>query len=145
MWQNFIKHNAHYILFVSISLVSLLIQYQAGNFKPIIFHDSPYPLDPISLISKFSSVWRDNANLGYFDPSGVFLSMLYILLAPLYYLTNNIVITQFVFLFVICNLSLITFYKMAKYLEISKIFSIMSAILYLANTYSLFYVCRVLN
>jgi hypothetical protein len=121
------------------------LQYEAGNFKPIIFHDSPYPIDPLVLINKYSSVWRDVVNFGYFDPSGTFLSIFYIFLSPIYILTNNLVITQFVFLFIICNLTLVTSYHLSRQIGINKIFSVLAAILYLANPYSIFYVWRILN
>ena len=123
----------HYVTFFFITLISLLLQYEAGNFKPIIFHDSPYPIDPVSLINKFSPVWRDIANFGYFDPSGSLLSFFYAFLSPVYILTNNnLVITQFVFLLTISNLIPITMYHLARYLGINKILSILAGILYLA-------------
>src|SRR6266496_3477136 len=141
-----IRKYPHYAIFLFISLSSLLLQYEAGNFKPIIFHDSPYPIDPVPLISKYSSVWRDIVNFGYSDPSGPFLSIFYTLLSPLYILTNhNIVITQFIFLFMIFNFILITSYQLVRYTGIGKIFSILASILYLANPYSIFYVWRILN
>ena len=141
-----IRRHSHYFLFVFISFVSLYVQYYAGAFKPIIFHDSPYPVDTLSLVSKFGSLWRDIANFGYFDPSGTFLSLWYLILSPMYILTNNnLVITQFVFLFTICNVTLSGSYIFARYLGINKIFSIIVAILYLANPLSIFYIWRILN
>ena len=144
--KEIITRHPHYAIFFFISLSSLLLQYEAGNFKPIIFQDSPYPIDPVPLISKFSSVWRDLVNFGYSDPSGPFLSIFYTLLSPLYILTDhNIVITQFIFLFIIFNFTLITSYHLVRYTGIGKIFSILASILYLANPYSIFYVWRILN
>ena len=125
--------------------MSLYIQYNAGGFKPIIFHDSPYPIDTLSLIGKFGSLWRDIVNFGYFDPSGPYLSVWYIFLSPIYILTNNLVITQFVFLFIICNVTLFGSYIFARDLGIDKIFSIVVAVLYLANPFSIFYIWRILN
>ena len=140
-----IRRHGHYFLFVLISFVSLYLQYSAGGFKPIFFHDSPYPADPLSLFSKFGSLWRDIINFGYFDPSGTFLSFWYLFLSPIYILTNNILITQFVFLFIICNVTLFGSYNFARYLGIRKIFSIVVAVLYLANPFSIFYTWRILN
>src|SRR4029079_14580796 len=77
--------------------------------------------------------------------SGTFLVVLYALLSPVYILTTNLVITQFIFLFVVCNLSLITLYSLARYIGMNKLFSVMAAILYLANPYSIFYIWRILN
>src|ERR671930_1659662 len=139
------RRHSHFFLFVFISFTSLYLQYHAGSFKPIIFHDSPYPVDTTSLASKFSSLWRDIANFGYFDPSGTFLSLWYLFLSPIYLLTYNLVITQFVFLFIICNVTLFGSYTFARYLGINKIFSILVAILYLANPFSIFYIWRILN
>src|SRR5919197_616225 len=134
--------HSHYFLFVLISFMSLYLQYSAGNFKPIIFHDSPYPVDTLSLVKKFSSPWRDIANFGYFDPSGTFLSLWYLYLSPFYLLANNLVITQFVFLFIICNVALFSCYVLARFVGIDKIFSILAAISYLANPFSVFYIWR---
>ena len=140
-----IRMHSHYFLFIFISFVSLYSQYYTGEFRPIIFHDSPYPIDPVSLFSKFGSLWRDIANFGYFDPSGPFLSFWYLFLSPIFLLTNDIVITQFSFLFIICNLTLFGSYVLARSLGISKIFSIAIAVLYLANPLSIFYTWRILN
>jgi hypothetical protein len=140
-----LRRYSHYFLFIFISFMSLYIQYNAGGFKPIIFHDSPYPIDTLSLVSKFGSSWRDIANFGYFDPSGIYLTVWYIFLSPIYILTNNLVITQFVFLFIICNVTLFGSYIFARYLGISKVFSIVVAVLYLANPLSIFYIWRILN
>ncbi len=139
------RRHSHYFLFVFISFVSLYVQYYAGGFRPIIFHDSPYPVDTLSLVSKFGSIWRDIANFGYFDPSGTFLSLWYLTLSPIYILTNNLVTTQFIFLFIICNVTLFGSYIFAQYLGIDKNFSIIAAILYLANPLSIFYIWRILN
>jgi hypothetical protein len=139
------RRHSHYFLFVFISFVSLYVQYYAGGFRPIIFHDSPYPVDTLSLVSKFGSIWRDIANFGYFDPSGTFLSLWYLSLSPIYILTNNLVTTQFIFLFIICNVTLFGSYIFARYLGIDKNFSIIAAILYLANPLSIFYIWRILN
>src|ERR671933_2184216 len=100
------RRHSHHFLFIFISFMSLYLQYYAGGFRPIIFHDSPYPIDTLSLVSKFGSLWRDVTNFGYFDPSGTFLSLWYLFLSPIYLLTYNIVITQFIFLFIICNITL---------------------------------------
>lgn len=135
----------HYFLFIFISFVSLYSQYYTGGFRPIIFHDSPYPIDPLSLFSKFGSLWRDIANFGYFDPSGPFLSLWYLFVSPIFLLTNDIMITQFSFLFIICNLTLFGSYILARSLGINKIFSIAIAVLYLANPLSIFYTWRILN
>ena len=144
--KGIIKRHPLYVTFFFISLISLLLQYESGNFKPIIFHDSPYPINPLVLISKYSSVWRDNANFGFFDPSGAFLSFFYAFLSPLYLLTNsNLVITQFIFLFMISNITLISSYHLTRFVGINKIFSTLAAVLYLANPYSIFYVWRILN
>src|ERR687888_443928 len=139
------RRYSHFFLFVFISFISLYLQYYAGGFKPIIFHDSPYPVDTLSLVIKFGSLWRDIANFGYFDPSGTFLSLWYLFLSPIYLLTYNLVITQFVFLFIICNVTLFGCYIFARYLGINKLFSILVAILYLANPFSVFYIWRILN
>jgi hypothetical protein len=139
------RRYSHYFLFVVISFTSLYLQYNVGGFKPIIFHDSPYPIDTLSLFGKFGSLWRDIANFGYFDPSGTFLSLWYLFLSPIYLLTYNIVITQFIFLFIICNVTLFGSYIFARYLGLNKIFSILVAILYLANPFSIFYIWRILN
>lgn len=144
MWCEIRNHYQVYF-FILVSLTSLLLQYQAGNFKLIIFHDSPYPIDALSLIYKFTSVWRDVANFGYFDPSGTFLSLFYIFLYAIQFITNNLIITQFLFLLIICNLALNSSYYLARYIGINKIFSIMTGILYLANPYSIFYTWRILN
>jgi hypothetical protein len=90
-------------------------------------------------------VWRDIVNFGYFDPSGTFLSVFYVYLSSIYFLTTNLVLTQFIFLFIICNITLITTYHFARQLGINKIFSVLAAILYLANPFSIFYVWRILN
>ena len=66
-------------------------------------------------------------------------------MSPVYFLTNNIVITQFIFLFIICNLTLLSAYHLSRQIGISKIFSVLVAILYLANPYSIIYVWRILN
>ena len=137
--------HSHHFLFIFISFMSLYSQYYAGGFRPIIFHDSPYPIDPFSLLSKFGSLWRDIANFGYFDPSGPFLSLWYLFLSPIFLLTNNLVITQFSFLFIICNVTLFGSYILARCLGINKIFSILIAVLYLANPLSIFYTWRILN
>src|SRR5919197_1091169 len=139
------RRYSHFFLFVFISFTSLYLQYYVGSFRPIIFHDSPYPIDTLSLVSKFGSLWRDIANFGYFDPSGTFLSLWYLFLSPIYLLTYNIVITQFIFLFIICNVTLFGSYIFARYLGLNKIFSILVAILYLANPFSIFYIWRILN
>jgi hypothetical protein len=140
-----IRMRSHYFLFIFISFVSLYSQYYTGEFRPIIFHDSPYPIDPLTLFSKFESLWRDIANFGYFDPSGPFLSFWYSFLSPIFLLTNDMVITQFSFLFIICNLTLFGSYVLARSLGINKIFSIAIAVLYLANPLSIFYTWRILN
>jgi hypothetical protein len=144
MWHD-IRRYYHYFFFISISFISIFLQYEAGNFKPIIFHDSPYPVDPSILIGKFSTVWRDIANFGFFDPSGTFLSLWYIFLSPVYILTNNLVISQFAFLFAICNITLFSSYHFARYVGVNKYFSIIASVLYLANPYSIFYIWRILN
>jgi len=143
--NNKIRRHSHYFLFVFISFISLYLQYYVGSFRPIIFHDSPYPIDTLSLVSKFGSLWRDISNFGYFDPSGTFLSLWYLFLSPIYLLTYNLVITQFVFLFIICNVTLFGSYIFARYLGINKIFSVLVAISYLANPFSIFYIWRILN
>jgi hypothetical protein len=139
------RRHSHHFLFILISFVSLCSQYYAGGFRPIVFHDSPYPIDPISLLSKFGSLWRDIANFGYFDPSGPFLSLWYLFLSPIFLLTNDLVITQFSFLFIICNVTLFGSYILAQYLGINKTLSILIAVLYLANPLSIFYTWRILN
>jgi hypothetical protein len=140
-----VRRHSHHFLFIFISFMSLYSQYYSEGFRPIIFHDSPYPIDPLSLLSKFGSLWRDIANFGYFDPSGPFLSVWYLFLSPIFLLTNNLVITQFSFLFIICNVTLFGSYTLARCLGINKIFSILIAVLYLANPLSIFYTWRILN
>src|ERR687885_345160 len=139
------RRHSHHFLFIFISFMSLYSQYYSGGFRPIIFHDSPYPIDPLSLLNKFGSLWRDIANFGYFDPSGPFLSVWYLFLSPIFLLTNNLVITQFSFLFIICNVTIFGSYALARYVGINKIFSILIAVLYLANPLSIFYTWRILN
>jgi hypothetical protein len=135
----------HIILFFIFSIVVLTLQYIRGGFKPIIFHDSPYPLDSISLANEFSSVWRDIANFGYFDPTGVPLSLFYLFISPLQLLFGNILISQFVFLLIIFNVALISMYQLSKGIGLNEKFALLSSLLYVANPYSIFYVWRILN
>src|ERR671930_507166 len=72
------RRYSHYFLFVVISFTSLYLQYNVGSFKPIIFHDSPYPIDTLSLFDKFGSLWREIANFCFFYPFGTFFLILYL-------------------------------------------------------------------
>lgn len=140
-----IRNNSQYFIFVFISLLSLNLQYLSGDFKFIMFHDSPYPIDTLSMIHKFSYVWRDIVNFGIVDASGTFLGIWYVILSPISFLTNNIVIAQYLFLFIISNLLLISTYHLCRYIGLNKVFSILVGILYLANPYSIYYVWRIFN
>jgi len=134
------------IFFLAFSTAVLSVQYMKGGFKLIIFHDSPYPIDPISMVSKFSSIWRDIANFGFYDPTGVPLTFLYLLISPLQLLFgDNVLIPQFLFLLTIFNIALLSMYFLSKEIGLSKKNAILSSILYIANPYSIFYVWRILN
>ena len=134
------------ILLGFFSIVILYLHYSHGGFNLILFHDSPYPLDSFPLIRQYSTVWRDIANFGYFDPTGIPLAFFYLLVSVVQFLTmGNIIASQFIILLALIYLSLLTVYCLLRNLELEKRFSLFGALLYTANPYSLFYVWRILN
>lgn len=146
MSVKYLRKVDYVIFFLAFSTAVLSVQYMKGGFKLIIFHDSPYPIDSISMVSKFSSIWRDIANFGFYDPTGIPLTFLYLLISPLQLLFgDNILIPQFLFLLTTFNIALLSMYFLSKEIGLSKKNAILSSILYITNPYSIFYVWRILN
>lgn len=128
-----------------LSFALLFSVYALNNFKLIMFHDSPYPLNSNLLASSFSYVWRDIANFGYYDPTGTPLAIFYFLISLFETITKNLVASEFLFLFLISQLTLFSSFFLAKEVGLDNKYSILSSFLYLMNPYSLYYVWRILN
>jgi len=133
------------LTFLSISLIPLIIIYYNNNFRMIIFHDSPYPLNSKELTHLFFHIWRDNMNFGYADVTGIPLIIFYLFIYIFETVTFNKVLAQILLLFILNLLTLYSAYVVAKDIGLNDLRALLASFLYSFNPYSLYYCWRILN
>jgi len=127
------------LLYIFISLIPLVLIYYDNDFRIVIFHDSPYPLNSKELAYLFFYIWRDNFNFGIADVTGIPLSLFYLFIYILETITVDKALAQILLLFILNLLALYSIYLLAKDIGLNNSLALVASLLYSFNPYSLYY------
>lgn len=133
------------LLYIFISLIPLVLIYYDNDFRIVIFHDSPYPLNSKELAYLFFYIWRDNFNFGIADVTGIPLSLFYLFIYILETITVDKALAQILLLFILNLLALYSIYLLAKDIGLNNSLALVASLLYSFNPYSLYYCWRIFN